>query len=145
MHALKQSREDIAVMDRFISTVRQALAVNVEAGDEHWVQRLDEVIRGYNESPHRKLFGQAPVDISQPVRSPARISSKRADAREALRSGIFDLRYQAAADTNRNETLIDDRRRKLEAARGFRILAKRLLLNRRVYRETWPDEIHRTH
>jgi hypothetical protein len=45
----------------------------------------------------------------------------------------------------RNETLIDDRKKKLEAARGFRILVKRLLLNRRVYRETWSDEIHRIH
>jgi hypothetical protein len=145
VHVLKQSREDIAVVDRLISTVRRALAVNVKAGDENWVERLDEVIQGYNESPHRKLFGQAPVDISRPVRGPTRISSKGADPGEAQRSAIFDLRYQAATDMKRNETLIDDRKRKLEAARGFRILVKRLLLNRRVYRETWSDEIHLVH
>ena len=144
VHVLKQSREDIAVVDRLISTVRRALAINVKAGDENWVERLDEVMQGYNESPHRKLFGQAPVDISRPVRPPTRISSK-GNPGEAQRSAIFDLRYQAAADMKRNETLIDDRKKKLEAARGFRILVKRLLLNRRVYRETWSDEIHRIH
>jgi outer membrane biosynthesis protein TonB len=145
VHVLKQSREDIAVVDRLISTVRRALAINVKAGDENWVERLDEVMQGYNESPHRKLFGQAPIDVSRPVRAPIRITSKGADPGEAQRSAIFDLRYQAATDMKRNETLIDDRKKKLEAARGFRILVKRLLLNRRVYRETWSDEIHRIH
>jgi hypothetical protein len=144
VHVLKQSREDIAVVDRLISTVRRALAVNVKAGDENWAERLDDVMQGYNESPHRKLFGQAPIDISRPVRPPTRITSK-GNPGEAQRSAIFDLRYQAATDMKRNETLIDDRKKKLEAARGFRILVKRLLLNRRVYRETWSDEIHRIH
>jgi transposase InsO family protein len=124
VHVLKQSREDIAVVDRPISTVRRALAVNVKAGDENWAERLDEVIQGYNESPHRKLFGQAPVDISRPVRGPLAHVVQGPTQGEAQRSASFDLPYQAATEMKRQQTLIDDRKRKLEAARGFAHLVK---------------------
>jgi transposase InsO family protein len=106
VHVLKQSREDIAVVDRLISTVRRALAVNVKAGDENWVERLDEVMQGYNESPHRKLFGQAPVDIPGRFEAPLayrpRSRPRRGPAKRYLRSALSGGHgYEAQRDADR--------------------------------------------
>ena len=130
VHVLKRSREDLATIDRLIGQVRRALAIEVRAGAESWAARLQQVIAGHNKSPHRKLFGETPADVSKPPET------------EHERSTIFDLRYQAANDMQVNQDLIDKRKAKLQKARGFRVLIKTKKLNRRVYREIWSDNVH---
>ena len=66
VHVLKQSREDIATIDRLIGTVRRSLAISVKAGDGSWAEALSQVLAGYNKSPHRKIFGETPADVSKP-------------------------------------------------------------------------------
>ena len=105
VHVLKRSRDALATIDRLIGTVRRALAVGVRGGGaESWAERVQQVIAGYNKSPHRKLFGETPPET------------------EHERSTIYDLRYQAAKDMEHNTDLIDKRKAKLQKARGFRIL-----------------------
>jgi hypothetical protein len=131
VHVLKRSREDLATIDRLIGQVRRALAIERARRDaESWAERVQQVIAGYNKSPHRKLFGETPADVSKPPET------------EHERSTIFDLRYQAAKDMEHNQDLIDKRKAKLQKARGFRILLKTKKLNRRVYREVWSDNVH---
>ena len=67
-------------------TFRRGLAISVKAGDGNWAEALPQVIAGYNKSPHRKIFGDTPADVSKPPET------------EHQRSVIFDLRYQGAKD-----------------------------------------------
>jgi hypothetical protein len=78
---------------------------------------LQRVVAGHNKSPHRKIFGETPADVSKPPET------------EHQRSVIFDLRYQGAKDVRFNQDRIDKRREKLKAARGFRVLIKTKRLN----------------
>jgi hypothetical protein len=129
-HGLKKSREDIATIDRLIGTVRRALAVNVKGGATNWAETLRQTLAGYNRSPHRKIFGETPADVSKPPET------------EHQRSVIFDMRYQGAQDMELNQDRIDKRKEKLQAARGFRVLLKTKRLNQRVYRQVWSDGVH---
>ena len=121
VHVLKRSREDLATIDRLIGQVRRALAIEVRAGAESWAARLQQVIAGHNKSPHRKLFGETPADVSKPPET------------EHEKSTLFDLRYQAANDMQVNQDLIDKRREKLQKACGFHTLLKAKRLRRRVH------------
>jgi hypothetical protein len=128
VHVLKRSREELATIDRLIGQVRRALAIEVRAGAS-WAERVQQVISGHNKAPHRKLFGEAPADVSKPET-------------EHEKSTVFDLRYQAATDMKYNQDLIDKRKEKLQKARGFRSLLKVKRLNRRVYNEVWSTNVH---
>ena len=130
VHVLKKSREDISTVDRLIGTIRRALAIGVHGGDANWAARLQQVMAGYNKSPHRRLFGESPAAVSKPPET------------ERQRSVIFDLRYQGAKDMEFNQDRIDKRREKLKKAGGFRTLVRRGVLNRRVYNTVWSDKIH---
>ncbi len=129
VHVLKRSREELATIDRLIGQVRRALAIEVRAGAS-WAERVQQVISGHNKAPHRKLFNEAPADVSKPPET------------EHEKSTIFDLRYQAATDMKHNQDLIDKRKEKLQKARGFRSLLKVKRLNRRVYNEVWSTNVH---
>ena len=131
-HTFKASKNDIGTVDRLISTIRRALArESAESGENDWATQLDKVVRGYNESPHRRLFGASPTDASKPPQT------------EHEKELVFDLRYRGAQEVAQNQGEIDERRAKLERAGAFRTLVQAPKLGRRVYKNVWSERIHR--
>ena len=55
----------LAVIDRFIQTFKFRLAESLAANKGEWADRLPEVVRQYNESPHETLFQEAPNDLGE--------------------------------------------------------------------------------
>ena len=53
----------LAVIDRFIQTFKKRLAESLAANKGEWADRVPEVVRQYNESPHETLFNEAPDDL----------------------------------------------------------------------------------
>ena len=55
----------LAVIDRFIQTFKKRLAESLAANKGEWADRVPEVVRQYNESPHETLFQEAPNDLGE--------------------------------------------------------------------------------
>jgi hypothetical protein len=104
-HTFKASKNDIGTVDRLISTIRRALAQeSAESGENDWATQLDKVVRGYNEAPHRRLFGASPTDASKPPQT------------EHEKELVFDLRYRGAQEVAQNQRR--DRRAQGQAREG---------------------------
>jgi hypothetical protein len=67
VHRAKE-KEDVnalAVLDRFIQTFKKRLAESLADKKGEWADRVPEVVRQYNESPHETLFDEAPQDLGE--------------------------------------------------------------------------------
>ena len=132
VHSFKESRNDIGTVDRLIGTIRRALAQeSAESGENDWAKTLNKVVRGYNDAPHRRLFGGSPQEASKTPET------------EHDRELIFNLRYRGAQDMEHNQQEIDKRKGTLEQAGAFRTLVHAPKLGRRVYKNVWSERIHR--
>lgn len=132
VHEFKAGQNDIATVDRLIGTIRRALAQEAaESGENDWAAQLQKVVKGYNDSPHRKLFGHSPDEASKPPNS------------EHKKELIFNLRYRGAIEMRHNQDGIESRQDKLQHAGFFRVLLKASRLGRRVYKNVWSEKVHR--
>jgi hypothetical protein len=61
VHRLKQGRNDIAVVDRMMQTLKVRLGQSLANRGGTWKQSLDKVVAGYNATPHATVHG-APED-----------------------------------------------------------------------------------
>ena len=53
----------LAVVDRLIQNLKKRLAESLAENPGEWVDRLPEVVRQYNETPHETLHGEPPNDV----------------------------------------------------------------------------------
>jgi hypothetical protein len=127
LHEFKESTNDIATVDRLISTLRRALAQeSAESGESDWAARLKKVVDGYNRAPHTHLLGASPSEASDGT-------SKELQ---------FELEFRASQEMHENAELIQKRKAKLEASGAFRGLVHAPKLGRRVYKNVWSERIH---
>jgi transposase InsO family protein len=129
VHTFKEARNDISTVDRLIGLLRRALAQeSAQSGEADWASKLDQVVKGFNESPSSHLLGGSPADASKP---------------EEHKGLAFQLDWNASEDMRHNATEIQKRRGKLEETGAFRTLVHAPKLGRRVYKNVWSERIHR--
>ena len=63
-HYVRAGRQDLAVVDRVIYTLKRTLALHsIESGRNDWAERIGAAVKAYNDSPHGTLMDGAPDDI----------------------------------------------------------------------------------
>ena len=101
VHSLKAGRNDLATVDRLISTIKRIMAAHEAAGSD---ETLADVVNGINESPTRPLYGSAPEDVrdNKPL--------------------IFQRQWDESKGMEENAKRIHIRARKLREAGAYRTL-----------------------
>jgi hypothetical protein len=92
----------LAVLDRFIQTFKKRLAESLADKEGEWADRVPEVVRQYNESPHETLFDEAPQDLG-----------------ESKVASFMNLQANAHKLAH-NQTLFKSRKQAVETAGAFR-------------------------
>jgi hypothetical protein len=92
----------LAVLDRFIQTFKKRLAESLANEKGEWADRVPEIVRQYNESPHETLFDEAPADL--------------ADSKVA---SFLNLQ-ENARKLQHNQQLFETRKKAVETAGAFR-------------------------
>ena len=128
-HTFREGRNDLATVDRLISTLKSALATHAadEGGD--WSERLKGAVDGYNDNPHPRLMQGAPDDLRGPGGA---IGNKIM---------YFHRELEEAKNIEQNTKEIQGRADKLEGE-GFRVYKHKESLGRRVGDPRWGREIH---
>ena len=122
-------RNDLAVVDRVIYTLKRVLATHsLESGHNDWAERLEAVVKAYNDSPHGTLNDGAPGDIRGPG--------------GAVKNKIlyFNREEQEAANMQTNSQQILERGRRLGHDGAFRVFKHKEKLGRRVFEPSWSRE-----
>ena len=101
VHREKQGRNDIAVVDRMMQTIKVRLGLARANEGGTWKQSLDKVIAGYNATPHAAIHG-APDDA----------------AGENVQH--FLLLQDQARNFAKNASLTAERKRRVESLGAFR-------------------------
>ena len=101
VHREKQSRNDIAIVDRLMATLKVKLGLARANEGGSWKQNLDRVVAGYNATPHAAIHG-APDDA----------------AKENIQH--FLLLQDQARNFERNGKLTAERKRRVESLGAFR-------------------------
>ena len=109
----------LAAVDRFIQTIKKRLAESLASEKGEWADRVAEVVRQYNESPHETLFQEAPVDLAE-----SKVAS-------------FMNLQENARKLRHNQTLFESRKKAVETAGAFRRPLPGLTKFRRGFRATW--------
>jgi hypothetical protein len=109
----------LAAVDRFIQTLKKRLAENLASEKGEWADRVAEVVRQYNESPHETLFDEAPVDLAE-----SKVAS-------------FMNLQENARKLRHNQKLFETRKRAVETAGAFRRPLPGLTKFKRGFRATW--------
>ena len=129
IHTFKEARNDISTVDRLIGLLRRALAQeSAQSGAPDWASKLDQVVKGFNESPSSHLLGGSPADASKP---------------EEHKGLAFQLEWNASEDMRHNAAEIQKRKAKIEEAGAFRTPVHAPKLGRRVYKNVWSERVHR--
>jgi hypothetical protein len=92
----------LAAVDRFIQTLKKRLAESLASKKGQWEDRVAEIVRQYNESPHETLFDEAPVDLAE-----SKVAS-------------FMNLQENARKLQHNQKLFESRKRAVESAGAFR-------------------------
>jgi hypothetical protein len=92
----------LAAVDRFIQTLKKRLAESLASKKGQWEDRVAEIVRQYNESPHETLFDEAPVDLA-----------------ESMVASFMNLQ-ENARKLQHNQKLFESRKRAVESAGAFR-------------------------
>ena len=131
-HTLRAGRNDLATVDRLISTIKRALAVHsAESGNSDWAERLQSAVKGYNDTSHPRLMQGAPDDLRGPGGA---IKNKFI---------YFNREYEEAENMEHNDEQIRKRAAKLQGPdTGFRVFKHKESLGRRVFDPHWSREIH---
>ena len=127
---LRVGRNDLATVDRLISTLKRALAVDAhESGSDDWAPKLQHVIALHNQSPNDTLLGGEPQDLRDPEDNKV----------------LYFLREEREAENiQHNDRLIHARIPRLQREGAFRVwLKKDTRLRGRIFNPQWSTEIHR--
>ena len=65
-HTFREGRNDLATVDRLISTIKRALATHAADQPGDWKERLQAAVAGYNDTSHPGLMDGAPDDLRTP-------------------------------------------------------------------------------
>ena len=114
----------LAAVDRFIQTIKKRLAESLASEKGEWADRVAEVVRQYNESPHETLFQEAPVDLAE-----SKIAS-------------FMNLQENAHKLQHNQTLFESRKKAVESTGAFRRPLPGLTKFKRGFRATY-DKIEK--
>jgi hypothetical protein len=114
----------LAAVDRFIQTIKKRLAESLASEKGEWADRVAEVVRQYNESPHETLFQEAPVDLAE-----SKVAS-------------FMNMQKNARKLQHNQTLFESRKKAVESAGAFRRPLPGLTKFKRGFRATY-DKIEK--
>ena len=124
-HTLREGRNDLASVDRLISTLKRALATDAADGGSATVA---SVVAGYNDSSHPRLMEGAPDELRRPN---GEIGNKIM---------YFHREEEEAKNIQQNTEEIKKRAAKLDG--GFRVYHHKESLGRRVMEPRWGREIH---
>ena len=124
-HTIREGRNDLATVDRLISTLKRALATDAADNGEATVA---SVVAGYNDSSHPRLMQGAPDDLRKPN---GEIGNKII---------YFRREEEEAKNIQQNTDEIKKRAGKLDE--GFRVYIHKESLGRRVGNARWGREIH---
>ena len=124
IHKLKSSPSDVnalAVIDRAIQTIRKRLSESLTDKHGAWSDRLQAVIKQYNESPHESLHQESPED---------------AEENPTVKHLLLEENSQKAAG---NQELLKSRKARLDASGTFRRPRAGAAKNafRRSFKPTW--------
>jgi len=114
----------LAAVDRFVQTLKKRLAESLASKKGEWEDRVAEVVRQYNESPHETLFDEAPADLAE-----SKVAS-------------FMNLQENARKLRHNQTLFETRKKAVETAGAFRRPLPGLTKFRRGFQATW-DKIEK--
>ena len=126
-HTFREGRNDIATVDRLISTLKGARATHLADVGHEW--NLKSAVDGYNDTSHPRLMQGAPDDLRKPG---GEIGNKLI---------YFNREVEEARNIAQNTTEIHNRAEKLEGS-GFRVYKHKEALGRRVGDARWGREIH---
>ena len=126
-HTFREGRNDIATVDRLISTLKGARATHLADVGNEW--NLKSAVDGYNDTSHPRLMQGAPDDLRKPG---GEIGNKLI---------YFNREVEEARNIAQNTTEIHNRAEKLEGS-GFRVYKHKEALGRRVGDARWGREIH---
>ena len=65
-HTFREGRNDLATVDRLISTLKSALATHAADVGGDWRDRLKSAVDGYNDSSHPRLMQGSPGELRGP-------------------------------------------------------------------------------
>eukprot|EP00973_Karenia_brevis_P014531 1983335-Karenia_brevis.AAC.1 len=99
---IKFDPNPLAVVDRVIQNLKKRLAESLAETPGEWADRLPEVVRQYNETPHETLHNEPPNEVT---------SNKTLG---------FLLDQDNARKLQHNQQVLEGRRKQLEEAGGFR-------------------------
>ena len=129
--SVRAGRNDLAVVDRAIYTLKRTLAVHaLESGQNDWAERLGPTVKAYNDSPHGTLMDGAPDDIRGPG---GEVKNKLL---------YFRREEQEARNMATNSDQIQERAQRLHKDGAFRVWKHRERLGRRVFEPNWSKEVH---
>ena len=129
--SVRQGRNDLAVVDRAIYTLKRTLAVHaLESGQNDWAERLEPTVHAYNDSPHGTLMDGAPDDIRGPG---GEVKNKLL---------YFRREEQEARNMATNSDQIQERAQTLQKDGAFRAWKHKERLGRRVFEPNWSREMH---
>ena len=126
-HTFREGRNDIATVERLISTLKGARATHLADVGNEW--NLKSAVDGYNDTSHPRLMQGAPDDLRKPG---GEIGNKLI---------YFNREVEEARNIAQNTTEIHNRAEKLEGS-GFRVYKHKEALGRRVGDARWGREIH---
>ena len=129
--SIRAGRNDLAVVDRAIYTLKRTLAVHsLESGRNDWAEQLEAAVKAYNDSPHGTLTDGAPDDIRGPG---GEVKNKLL---------YFRREQQEASNMETNSQQIQVRAERLGKHGAFRIWKHKERLGRRVFEPNWSRDIH---
>jgi hypothetical protein len=109
----------LAVLDRFVQTLKKRLAESLADKEGEWADRVPEVVRQYNASPHETLFDEAPQDLGE-----SKVAS-------------FMNLQENARKLAHNQTLFKSRKQAVESAGAFRRPLEGLTKFKRGFQATY--------
>ena len=132
--AIRAGRNDLAVVDRAIYTLKRTLAIHsLETGRNDWAERLEAAVKAYNDNPHSTLMDGAPDDIRRPHGEIGEVKNKLL---------YFRREQQEIANMKTNSQQIQERAERLEKHGAFRVYKHKERLGRRVFEPSWSRETH---
>jgi hypothetical protein len=124
-HTFRVGRNDLASVDRLISTIKRAMATDAADGGS---ASIASVVAGYNDSSHPRLMG-APDDLRKPGGG---IGNKII---------YFHREEEEASNIKQNTDEIKKHAGRLKEE-GFRVFKHKESLGRRIGEPRWDREIH---
>jgi len=130
-HFVRAGRNDLAVVDRVIYTLKRTLASHsLESGRNDWAEQIGQAVKAYNDSPHGTLMDGAPDDI------------RGADGVVKNKVLYFRREQQEARNMQTNSDQILERAERLQKEGSYRVYKHKEKLGRRVFEPSWSREQH---